>query len=220
MKPKTKNTIRIIYIVICFLGGLGAIEQGFLGVISGIILIAAGLIMIPQITDLIPILQGKGTLTLVASIVLFLAGGAIMPKTESPSEEVSPDRAIPIATEIVETTTVEETTTTTTVTTTEITTTETTTSETTTIVTTTETTTSETTTTTTTETVSVTDPPQVVKTQPVSDWIINTDTGKFHYPSCRDVDRMDESNKWYYTGTYNDVTGMGYSPCGHCHPRG
>ena len=30
---------------------------------------------------------------------------------------------------------------------------------------------------------------------------VNTNTGKFHYPNCRSVKQMKESNKMYYTGT-------------------
>lgn len=49
-------------------------------------------------------------------------------------------------------------------------------------------------------------------------YILNTNTHKFHYPSCRDVDKMKEKNKQEFTGTRDDVIGMGYSPCGHCNP--
>ena len=52
----------------------------------------------------------------------------------------------------------------------------------------------------------------------VHDYIGNTDTKKFHYPDCRHVDRIDESNKYYFTGTREELLGMGYSPCGTCDP--
>lgn len=50
------------------------------------------------------------------------------------------------------------------------------------------------------------------------EYIVNTNTGKFHYPYCHSVDRMKESNKWYYTGTREELIEMGYDPCGNCHP--
>ena len=49
-------------------------------------------------------------------------------------------------------------------------------------------------------------------------YILNTNTKKFHYPSCRSVKQMKESNKQSYNGTRDEVIAMGYSPCGNCHP--
>ena len=64
--------------------------------------------------------------------------------------------------------------------------------------------------------------PQVVETPaPVVttyDYIINTRTGKFHYSWCSSVGQMKESNKWYYTGTHDEVVNMGYDPCQRCCP--
>ena len=53
-----------------------------------------------------------------------------------------------------------------------------------------------------------------------SDYIINTNpsSNKFHYPSCPSVKTMNESNKWYYHGTRDEIISMGYDPCGRCHP--
>ena len=53
---------------------------------------------------------------------------------------------------------------------------------------------------------------------PKHDYIVNTSTGKFHYPSCRDVKKMKDSNKWDVNTTHDELVSMGYSPCGHCHP--
>lgn len=50
------------------------------------------------------------------------------------------------------------------------------------------------------------------------DYIINTNTGKFHYTWCKSVNKMAEKNKWYYTGTRDSVIGMGYVPCKNCNP--
>jgi hypothetical protein len=53
---------------------------------------------------------------------------------------------------------------------------------------------------------------------PTHDYIVNTNTGKFHYPSCSDVKRMKDSNKWQVTTTHDELVSEGYSPCGHCNP--
>lgn len=49
-------------------------------------------------------------------------------------------------------------------------------------------------------------------------YIANINTFKFHYTWCPYVRRMNESNKWYYTGTRDDLIAKGYDPCGRCHP--
>lgn len=63
------------------------------------------------------------------------------------------------------------------------------------------------------------EPEQSTDTQPSgTDYVVNTNTGKFHYPSCSSVKKMKESNKMFYTGTRDDLVSQGYSPCGNCHP--
>lgn len=52
----------------------------------------------------------------------------------------------------------------------------------------------------------------------LNDYILNTNTGKFHKPGCSSVDQMKESNKLPYTGLREDVIAQGYSPCGRCKP--
>ena len=49
-------------------------------------------------------------------------------------------------------------------------------------------------------------------------YVLNTNTHKFHYPSCSSVKKMSEKNKSLYSGTRDEVISMGYSPCGNCHP--
>ena len=49
-------------------------------------------------------------------------------------------------------------------------------------------------------------------------YILNTNTKKFHYPSCSSVDQMSDKNRQEYTGTRDEVIAMGYDPCGRCHP--
>lgn len=61
--------------------------------------------------------------------------------------------------------------------------------------------------------------PAPEQAQPVgTDYVLNTNTRKFHYPGCSSVNRMKESNKQYYTGTRDEVIGMGYDPCQRCNP--
>ncbi len=50
------------------------------------------------------------------------------------------------------------------------------------------------------------------------DYIANKNTKKFHYPDCHSVKRMKEKNKWYFTGTRDELIAKGYSPCGNCRP--
>ena len=49
-------------------------------------------------------------------------------------------------------------------------------------------------------------------------YVLNTNTMKFHYPSCSSVDQMKEKNKEIYTGNREDVINMGYVPCKRCNP--
>lgn len=62
--------------------------------------------------------------------------------------------------------------------------------------------------------------PVVVEEQkPIEQYyIINTNTGKFHYPTCRSIKRMKDKNKLEFTGTRDDVLARGYSPCMICNP--
>lgn len=60
------------------------------------------------------------------------------------------------------------------------------------------------------------EPTQVTPTG--TDYILNTNTYKFHYPYCSSVNQMNESNKNYYTGNRNDVIAMGYVACKRCDP--
>lgn len=48
-------------------------------------------------------------------------------------------------------------------------------------------------------------------------YIINVNTGKFHYPECSSVKQMNESNKQTYTGSREDLISQGYESCKRCH---
>lgn len=49
-------------------------------------------------------------------------------------------------------------------------------------------------------------------------YVLNTNTKKFHYPTCSSVDDMKEKNKQTYTGSREEVINMGYVPCKRCNP--
>ena len=58
-------------------------------------------------------------------------------------------------------------------------------------------------------------PSTTTKTQ---DYILNTNTKKFHYPSCSSVKQMSEKNKSSFTGTRDELISKGYDPCQKCNP--
>lgn len=48
-------------------------------------------------------------------------------------------------------------------------------------------------------------------------YVVNTNTGKVHRPSCASVKDMASDNTRYYSGSFSDLTNAGYSSCGRCH---
>lgn len=54
--------------------------------------------------------------------------------------------------------------------------------------------------------------------QTSSNYVLNNNTMKFHYPSCRDVPKIAPENYATFDGTRDDALNRGYSPCGHCNP--
>ena len=67
--------------------------------------------------------------------------------------------------------------------------------------------------------------PEPEKQEPVTrseasqaDYILNTNTKKFHYPTCSSVNDMKEKNKQEFFGTRDEAIAQGYSPCGRCKP--
>ena len=51
-----------------------------------------------------------------------------------------------------------------------------------------------------------------------ADYVANTNTGKFHYPSCSSVDDMKEENKMLFNGIRDELISEGYVPCKRCNP--
>lgn len=49
-------------------------------------------------------------------------------------------------------------------------------------------------------------------------YICNTNTMKFHYPSCSSVNQMSEKNKLSVTSTRDELIDQGYEPCKRCNP--
>ncbi len=50
------------------------------------------------------------------------------------------------------------------------------------------------------------------------DYVLNTNTRRFHTPHCRDLSRMSKKNWKDYHGTHDEVVAMGYTPCSKCNP--
>ena len=67
-----------------------------------------------------------------------------------------------------------------------------------------------------------TPPPEAVKVKPTvtvdGDYLLNTNTGKFHIPTCVSVTLMNDSNKLPFSGPREEVITLGYSPCMNCNP--
>ena len=49
-------------------------------------------------------------------------------------------------------------------------------------------------------------------------YVLNTNTHKFHNPSCSSVKDIKPQNRQDYTGSRSDVIAMGYDPCKRCNP--
>ena len=49
-------------------------------------------------------------------------------------------------------------------------------------------------------------------------YILNTNTMKFHYPSCASAKRIASYNRMEFTGDRAELIAKGYTPCKVCHP--
>ena len=52
----------------------------------------------------------------------------------------------------------------------------------------------------------------------VQTYILNTNSKKFHLPSCTSVTQMKAANRQEFTGTRDEVIADGYEPCKNCNP--
>ena len=66
--------------------------------------------------------------------------------------------------------------------------------------------------------VPVVTPAPVTNPASSADYVLNLNSKKFHYPYCSSVDDMNEKNKYFFTGTREEVLSMGYVPCKRCNP--
>lgn len=58
--------------------------------------------------------------------------------------------------------------------------------------------------------------PQI--TPAVREYVLNTSSRKYHLPDCSGLEKMNPDNRKEYTGTAEELTEMGYTPCGSCEP--
>lgn len=73
-----------------------------------------------------------------------------------------------------------------------------------------------TTTSTTTTTKKVTEKVTTNNVVPKGEWILNTNTKKYHHPWCSSVSTIKEKNKQGFSGTEEELKRMGYAPCKKC----
>jgi len=50
------------------------------------------------------------------------------------------------------------------------------------------------------------------------DYVLNTNTHRFHYPDCGSVADMKDKNKEEFHGSREELIEQGYKPCGNCRP--
>lgn len=55
-------------------------------------------------------------------------------------------------------------------------------------------------------------------TQKLIKYICNTNTKKFHYPSCSSAKKIAQKNRKEVESTREELIAEGYDPCGHCDP--
>ena len=53
---------------------------------------------------------------------------------------------------------------------------------------------------------------------PKQEYVLNTNTHKFHYPDCESVKAMKEKNKQYIEASREEIIEQGYEPCAVCNP--
>lgn len=50
------------------------------------------------------------------------------------------------------------------------------------------------------------------------EYVLNTNTMKFHYPDCHSVKQMSDKNRQDVKATRDELIARGYEPCGNCNP--
>ncbi len=51
-----------------------------------------------------------------------------------------------------------------------------------------------------------------------ADYVLNTNSKKFHNPNCASVSKMKDSNKQLFSGSREELISQGYAPCSNCNP--
>ena len=49
-------------------------------------------------------------------------------------------------------------------------------------------------------------------------YVVNKNTGKFHYPSCSSVPKIKAKNRMDSNQTRDELIAQGYVPCKNCNP--
>jgi len=67
-----------------------------------------------------------------------------------------------------------------------------------------------------------TPPPEAVKVKPAETagegYLLNTNTGKFHVPTCFSITLMNDEHKLPFSGNRDELIAKGYAPCMNCNP--
>ncbi|MBQ8598890.1 MAG: MBL fold metallo-hydrolase, partial [Oscillospiraceae bacterium] len=51
-----------------------------------------------------------------------------------------------------------------------------------------------------------------------AEYVLNTNSKKFHSPSCENAEKISEKNRSSFNGSREDLIAQGYTPCGFCEP--
>lgn len=62
------------------------------------------------------------------------------------------------------------------------------------------------------------DMPVQTKAASVSEFVLNTNSKKFHKPSCSSISKIKQENKEVYKGSRDALISQGYDPCKKCNP--
>ena len=68
------------------------------------------------------------------------------------------------------------------------------------------------------ESAPVEEQPPVSDKAPERNYVINTNTGRFHSPGCSSVDEMKPEHRKEVHASRDDLISSGYKSCGRCHP--
>ena len=50
------------------------------------------------------------------------------------------------------------------------------------------------------------------------DYVLNTNSHKFHHTWCKSVKKMSDANKAYSSDSRDEIISQGYEPCKNCNP--